>query len=657
MKHWIMAWVPDLSRPNAIAWLVALAALHCLPAYAVSVKQVRALRATFRPKVDGFIEEGWAHADTVSDFIQQVPDNNAAPTVPTTAYVLFDNTSIYVAFRCRAENVAASLVGPADEVVLCLSPIGDLTTGYEFTVSAAGRESAFALEDDGRTTSAWSGVWFSAVRRSRDGYTVELSIPFWSLHYRPGDTTWGVDFGRFSAAREESSFWCYHKTTGLRVSDFGTLVGIHPPVARWRGTVVPSGFLGTTRDYETSTDSRYAAMSMEIGVLPQTNGEIAITTGTWNILQTQSGSASSGQNAAMGGLGGAQLSYAFFERRSMFSTALTAIGYAGDTSSTKHLAANIHATALCLRNSDISGDYGIEVESSSTSHEATLGSTFRLNDFRVELATNGRYAASVIDAGVHGALEHHSPGLYSRASYDRSIEGMNLSGVDTTSAQNETLRLAVGPEFKGHGYVHLTGTAGRDLNQGWDRADASADLDALVRLSERLTGQAELGVSRYRCVWSETLMGSERRIEISLRGLRSSWGVYLTDLRQGEYGTLGYGYTVEAYAGRWEVWSASGWTNYTPSDFRWQSNYYGAGVRCGLTRSMTTGISAGMRKFTGWGLFFPEDYYDYQLGLDYGWKFRPGSQLAAGLAWVHNTIWDQQHTLSVAGSIGVMLTF
>ena len=54
----------------------------------------------------------------------------------------------------------------------------------------------------------WDAVWESHVKIQKDGWTVEMKIPYLSLRFAKKDLQkWGLQFLRFTRRNSEISFW------------------------------------------------------------------------------------------------------------------------------------------------------------------------------------------------------------------------------------------------------------------------------------------------------------------------------------------------------------------------------------------------------------------------------------------------------------------
>lgn len=155
--------------------------------------------------IDGRIdEEAWKDAAVFKDFIQTGPGDNVPPSKPTEVYMLYDETNLYIAFKCwdEKDKIRATLakrddVFGEDNVRVWLDTYNDQRRAYVFGFNPLG------IQQDGIYTEG-KGADFSVdvVMDSKGiiddwGWSVEVKIPFKSLRYSAGKgKMWG-----FNAAR------------------------------------------------------------------------------------------------------------------------------------------------------------------------------------------------------------------------------------------------------------------------------------------------------------------------------------------------------------------------------------------------------------------------------------------------------------------------
>ncbi len=207
---------------------------------------VRAVRLLQPLRVDGRLDET-LYQDTrpASDFLQIDPSDGAPATERTEVWVSYDADNVYVSFRATESQpdrlVATEMrrdsanLKSNDHVGFILDTFYDRRNGVEFTVTPlAGR-------GDGQTSNEqvyggdWNPVWDVRTTQIPGGWTVEASVPFKSLRFRPGQAQiWGFNAVRFNRAKNETSYlvpvprsW---GTRGLKqLSQAAVLVGIEAP--------------------------------------------------------------------------------------------------------------------------------------------------------------------------------------------------------------------------------------------------------------------------------------------------------------------------------------------------------------------------------------------------------------------------------------------
>ena len=241
---------------------------------------VRATRVAEPLRIDGRLDEAvYDEVAFVSDFIQQLPDEGAAGSQRTEAWVLFDETSIYISARCYDDAPPSEWVANEmrrdvfqlrenDSFSLMLDTFYDRRNGLAFLVTPIGGFSDFAISDEGgRVNSDWNTIWDSRTGRFDGGWTVEIQIPFKSLRYRPTpDQVWGLQLRRIIRRRTEASYLTALPISAARgnsviaglwrISDAGSLVGLTPPAQSRNLEIKPYGIGGVTTDVDATPPKR-----------------------------------------------------------------------------------------------------------------------------------------------------------------------------------------------------------------------------------------------------------------------------------------------------------------------------------------------------------------------------------------------------------------
>lgn len=216
----------------------ALAAQTSAVQAAPSTRQLAAQRLSGTPpRIDGRLDDsGWALAQPGTGFTQREPRPGLPAEESTEVRVLYDQDALYVAMRMsdtRAESIASPLarrdasVEHSDWAYVLLDSRGDHRTGYVFAVNPREVQKDFFVYDDSREDLSWDAVWSVATRVDSAGWTAEFRIPLTQIRFTAGQTTWGVNFGRYLARRGERSFWSpWLPDAPGYVSNFGTLTGL-----------------------------------------------------------------------------------------------------------------------------------------------------------------------------------------------------------------------------------------------------------------------------------------------------------------------------------------------------------------------------------------------------------------------------------------------
>ncbi len=233
---------------------------------------IHATRTDTAPVIDGTIgADEWKSAARASDFIQYEPRRGNPSTVPTLALVLYDSTHIYVAFSVMdPEPPVAQLTRRDahllndDAVVLVLDTHNDKQSAYYFMTNLLGTQTDGRIANDGRTVDdTWDAPWETASRLVDGGWTVEMSIPFTSMSYAAGeDQTWGINFGCSRRRTLELGFWAGPLDNQFRISQAGSIRGIHVAPPARRHAAILYGLAryedGRSPSYDVGGDLRYS---------------------------------------------------------------------------------------------------------------------------------------------------------------------------------------------------------------------------------------------------------------------------------------------------------------------------------------------------------------------------------------------------------------
>lgn len=201
--------------------------------------------------VDGRLEEPeWAGAPVATEFRQLEPAEGAAATQETEVRVLYGPGSLYVGAVLRDADPSAiertlgrrDDFNRADWFLVSIDSYLDRRTATTFGVNAAGVQ-LDAVQGGGGggpggpgggpgppgMDGSWDAVWYSAVRQTPEGWTVELEIPYSMLRFpRAATQRWGIQFTRHIPRLGEQSEWPLvpRSERANQVAAFADLTGI-----------------------------------------------------------------------------------------------------------------------------------------------------------------------------------------------------------------------------------------------------------------------------------------------------------------------------------------------------------------------------------------------------------------------------------------------
>jgi hypothetical protein len=180
---------------------------------------LRAVRIASPLKIDGRLdEEVYRTIPSISDFIQQEPDEGAPATEKTEVWLLFDDANFYVVARCwdsHPERMIAtemrhdgSRIPRNEDLAFGLDTFFDHRNGYNFEQTPIGGMMDAQISNDGATIdSNWNAVLEHGAARFAEGWAVEMRIPFKSLRYKAGpEQLWALQVRRMVRWKNELDY-------------------------------------------------------------------------------------------------------------------------------------------------------------------------------------------------------------------------------------------------------------------------------------------------------------------------------------------------------------------------------------------------------------------------------------------------------------------
>jgi len=202
-----------------------------------SVRAVR-IDPTEAPTIDGDLSDPvWAKAAVIDKFTQRSPNPYEPATERTAVRIIYDENNLYVSFYnydSRPDQIVIrnmqrdGQVYTSDSVMLYLDPGQTRRNAYNFEIGASGGRTDQLELNNTQELREWNTIWTARSRVVQDGWVAEFAIPFKSLSYEPGQTTWGFEVARRIYHKNERVHWSgFNPALDFPdVSMTGDLVGI-----------------------------------------------------------------------------------------------------------------------------------------------------------------------------------------------------------------------------------------------------------------------------------------------------------------------------------------------------------------------------------------------------------------------------------------------
>ena len=186
--------------------------------------------------LDGRLDEpAWQSAPVADDFRQREPDEGAPASQATQVRVLYTPTTLYVGVTCHDTDPDAivttrfnrdAVLDADDRVSLLFDTFADRRNAFKFQTNSVGARVDQLVGDDGEVDNRdWNGIWNVKTVRTATGWSAEFEIPFQTLSFAPGQTSWGFNVQRIIKRRTEETVWTGHRQNldFDRVSNAGRL--------------------------------------------------------------------------------------------------------------------------------------------------------------------------------------------------------------------------------------------------------------------------------------------------------------------------------------------------------------------------------------------------------------------------------------------------
>jgi len=252
-------------------------------------KNVRMVRADAAPVIDGVLDESvWAGAAVIDDLHQVSPQEYAPPSERTEIYLLYDDDALYIGARLydsapeliTAQNLRQNdSIGEDDRFFVTLDPFNSRRSGYFFGVNPNGVRQDGLYQNVSESYRAWDGIYSAAAQRFEQGWIAEIRIPFKTISFDPNTDTWGINFSRGVARKNESMAWVSRNrafdpsSSGLAVGFEGLDQGIGLEIA-------PSASVTSSRVFAADSSNSDFEPSLDVAyrLTPSLNASLTINT-------------------------------------------------------------------------------------------------------------------------------------------------------------------------------------------------------------------------------------------------------------------------------------------------------------------------------------------------------------------------------------------
>ena len=167
-----------------------------------------------------------------------------------------------------------------DVFAVILDPYLDRRNGYRFEVNPNGVRWEGLFQNISGIEGNWQGIWEARSERVENGWTTEIRIPFQSLSFTPGSSTWGINFNRIRRNDNENIAWM-SRNREINPSTAGTATGLDGLRQGVGLDVVPSMTLRRNRTFGVGSfeeDHYEPQLDVFYKLTPQLNASLTLNT-------------------------------------------------------------------------------------------------------------------------------------------------------------------------------------------------------------------------------------------------------------------------------------------------------------------------------------------------------------------------------------------
>ena len=226
-------------------------------------------------EIDGILDDpGWLGAGLATNFSEIFPGDNTKPLTPTTVYLTYSESHLYVAFVCnddpnliRATMCQRDQFYNDDEVGILIDTFGEGQWAYEFFVNPYGIQKDRMWTNVHGSDRGFDMIWHSAAAITDEGYVVELAIPFSGMRFPASDVqNWRINFQRSHPRGSDHQYtWAARdRNDQCRLCQWGYVEGIEGVSAGKGLEFLPAMIAYQTAEIENDLDADSGMKSEDI---------------------------------------------------------------------------------------------------------------------------------------------------------------------------------------------------------------------------------------------------------------------------------------------------------------------------------------------------------------------------------------------------------
>jgi len=252
-------------------------------------KSVHIVRTATPPTIDGVLDDAvWKSAAMVEDLHEIQPTEYAEASERTLIYLLYDDNAIYIAaqmYDSEPDLIVDRILRQGEQVFgddwfsVMLDTFHDRRSGYRFFTNPNGIRQEGIYQNVTDTEWEWQGIWEAAASRNEQGWAAELVIPFKTISFDPNNDTWGINFRRAVARRDERIGWV-SRNRNTDPSTSGIAVGFEGLQQGMGLDVVPAASATDQRIFDGTGSSTELEPSLDVfyKISPSMTSSLTINT-------------------------------------------------------------------------------------------------------------------------------------------------------------------------------------------------------------------------------------------------------------------------------------------------------------------------------------------------------------------------------------------